>query len=282
MMAYCDETGEALAGTLRPGNAAANNAADQISACEGALQQLPEEHIEEIELLLRVDSAGATHELLDWARDGRIGFTVGYDLTEPVRAAILDLPASAWVSALDQDGQQRPNGHVTELTHMLDLSSWPAGSRLICRRERAHPGAQLSFSDHDGHRLQVFLTDQEHPDLAFLERRQRQRAHVEDHIRNDKDTGLSKLPFQDLQMNQVWLYLVLIAHDLITWAKALLLGGELTKAEPKRLRYRLLHTAGRLAFHGRRAQLRLARTWPGAGELAAAFSKLEALPAPAG
>jgi hypothetical protein len=166
-------------------------------------------------------------------------FTVGFDLTEPVRAAILQLPDSTWVSALDQDGAERANGQVAELTGLVDLSLWPAGSRLICRRERARPGAQLSFTDHDGHRFQVFLTDQDEEDIAVLERRQRQRARVEDHIRNDKDTGLSKLPFQDFHMNQVWLCLVLIAHDLIAWAKALLLEGELARTEPKRLRYRL-------------------------------------------
>jgi hypothetical protein len=282
LMAYLDDTGEALVGMLRPGNAAANDASDQIAACEAALEQLPGAHVEELELLLRVDSAGATHELLDWARDGCIRFTVGFDLTEPVREAILKLPENAWIPALEQDGGERPNGQVAELTGLLELSRWPAGSRLICRRERAHPGAQLSFSDHDGHRFQAFLTDQQNPDIAVLERRQRQRARVEDHIRNDKDTGLAKLPFQDFHMNQVWLYLVLIAHDLITWAKTLLLTGELTKAEPKRLRYRLLHTAGRLAFHGRRARLRLQRTWPWAGELAAAFARLDGLPPPAG
>jgi len=282
LMAYCDETGEALGGLLRPGNAGANTAADQIAVAEAALEQIPAEHIETIEILLRVDSAGATHELLDWCREGQIRFSVGYDLTEPVRAAILELPENAWRPALDQDGSERPNGQVAELTDLVDLESWPEGSRLICRRERPHPGAQLSFTDHDGHRFQVFLTDQPDPDIAILERRQRQRARVEDHIRNDKDTGLARLPFRDFQMNQVWLALVLIAHDLIAWTQALLLTGELADAEPKRLRYRLLHVAARLAFHGRRARLRLQHTWPWAAELAAAFAKLKALPAPAG
>ncbi len=282
VMAYLDESSEALAGTLRPGSAAAHSATDQIAVAEDALEQIPRAHIEGIEILVRTDSAGAAHELVDWCRDGRIGFSVGFDLTEPVRTAILDLPENAWVPALDQDGSERSNGQVAELTHLIDLSSWPERSRLICRRERAHPGAQLTFTDHDGHRFQVFLTDQDDPNIALLELRQRQRAHAEDHIRNDKDTGLRKLPFQDFQMNQVWLYLVLIAHDLISWSQTLLLDGELATAEPKRLRYRLLHTAARLAFHGRRAHLRLQRTWPWASELAAAFAKLQALPAPAG
>jgi hypothetical protein len=280
MMAYCDESREALAGTLRPGNSAAHNVADQIMVGEDALSQIPVEHVEEMEILLRCDSAGMAHDLVDWAHEGHIAFSVGFDLTEAVRDAILALPETAWLAALDRDGGERQNGQVVEITHLVDLNSWPERSRLICRRERAHPGAQMSFTDHDGHRFQVFLTDQDDPDIAVLERRQRHRAHAEDHIRNDKDTGLAKLPFKDFQMNQVWLYLVLIAHDLITWTQTLLLTGALAKAAPKRLRYTILHTAGRLAFHGRRAQLKLQRTWPWARELAAAFTKLQALPAP--
>lgn len=282
IMAYCDESGEALAGMLRPGNSAAHNVCEQITACEDALAQIPVEHIEEMNILLRCDSAGMAHDLVDWAREGQIAFSVGFDLTEAVRDAILALPETDWIAALDKDGAQRPNGQVAEITHLVDLKNWPERSRLICRRERAHPGAQMSFTDHDGHRFQVLLTDQDDPDIAVLERRQRQRAHAEDHIRNDKDTGLAKLPFKDFQMNQVWLYLVLIAHDLISWTQTLLLDEQLAKAAPKRLRYTILHTAGRLAFHGRRAQLKLQRTWPWARELAAAFTKLQALPAPAG
>ena len=281
MLAYADETGEALAGELRPGNAGANTAADQIAVAEQALEQIPVEHVERLEILLRVDSAGATHELIDWCREARIRFSVGYDLTEAVRAAILDLPEHAWVAALDQDGCERDNGQVAELTEALDLTGWPAGSRVIVRRERPHPGAQLSFTDHDGHRFQATLTDQCEPDIAAIERRHRARARVEDHIRNDKDTGLQNLPFRDFEHNRVWLALVLLAHDLLCWTQKLLLSGELARAEPKRLRYRLLHVAARLAVSGRRAKLRLQATWPWAHDLAAAFARLRALPAPA-
>ncbi len=231
---------------------------------------------------MRTDSAGATHELLDWCREGRIGYSVGFDLTEPVRAAILDLSDDAWNPAKDQDATQRDNGQVAEVTDRLDLAGWPAASRVIVRRERPHPGAQLSFSDHDGHRFQAILTDQDEADIAAIECRHRARARVEDQIRNDKDTGLENLPFRDFELNAVWLELVLIAHDLIGWSKALVLTGELARSEPKRLRYRLLHVAARLAFHGRRAKLRLQATWPWAHDLAAAFAKLRALPPPAG
>jgi hypothetical protein len=202
--------------------------------------------------------------------------------TEAVRAAVLEVPESAWVTALDQDGSERANGEVAEISDRVELGWWPQGSRLIVRRERPHPGAQLSFSDHNGHRFQAILTDQPDPDIAVLERRHRQRAHVEDRIRDDKNTGLAKFPFQAFALNQVWLEIVLLAHDLIVWTQALLIDGELATAEPKRLRYRLLHIAGRLAFSGRRAKLRLQHDWPWVTELLAAFHKLKALPAATG
>jgi hypothetical protein len=279
MLAYGDETGEALTGELRPGNAGANTAADQIAVAEQALEQIPAAHIEAIEILLRVDSAGASHELLDWCREARIRYSVGYDLTEPVRAAILEIPERAWACALDQDGSERPNGQVCEITGLLDLAGWPAGSRVIVRRERAHPGAQLSFTDHDGHRFQAILTDQA-GEIAAVERDHRGRARVEDHIRNDKDTGLRNMPFRDFEHNRVWLELARIAHDLLCWTQRLLLTGELANAEPKRLRYRLLHVAARLAFHARSARLRLQASWPWAQDLAAAFWRLNALAPP--
>jgi hypothetical protein len=282
MLAYFDECSEAAAGMLRPGNAAANTAADQVAVAEAALEQIPTERVEQVEILLRVDAAGASHQLLEWAREGRIRFSVGFDLTEPVREAILAVPQDAWSPALDQDGSQRENGEVAELTDLLDLSGWPCGSRMIVRRERPHPGAQLSFTDHDGHRFQAILTDQDDSDIAAIERRHRARARVEDQIADDKDTGLAKLPFRDFAMNAVWLELVLIAHDLLTWTKALLLSGQLARSRPKRLRHRLLHVAARLAFSARRARLRLQANWPWASELAAAFTRLQALPAAAG
>ncbi len=255
LLAYGDETGEAMGGDLRPGNAGANTAADQIAVAEHAIAQIPAEHIEQIELGLRVDSAGACHGLLDWCREGRIRYSVGYDLTETLRAAILQIGDDDWVCALDQDDRERPNGQVCEITEQLDLTTWPAGSRVLVRRERAHPGAQLSFTDHDGHRFQAILTD--HPgQVAHLERDHRARARVEDRIRNDKDTGLRNLPFRDFEHNEVWLALVLIAHNLIIWTQRLLLTGELARAEPKRLRYRLLHVAARLTFHAHGARLR--------------------------
>lgn len=282
LQAYLDETREALGGVLRSGNAGSNTAEDHKTVLDLALAQIPAEYMETLEILVRADSAGTTHGLVDYCRAGNMRFSVGYELTEPVRQAILEIAADAWVPALDQDGSERTNSEVAEITDSIDLSAWGDGTRLIVRRERPHPGAQLSFTDHDGYRFQAILTDQSEENIAVIECRHRQHAHVEDRIRDDKDTGLSKFPFKEFALNEVWLEIVMLAHDLIVWTQALLLDGELAKAEPKRLRYRLLHVAGRLAFSGRRAKLHLDHDWPWVTELTAAFHKLKTLQAATG
>jgi hypothetical protein len=279
---YADQTREALAMLLRPGNAGSNTAADHVTVIDRSLAQIPAEQIETIEILIRTDTAGATHATADHCQRADLRFSFGYELTDPVRAAILQTPDSAWIPALDQDGTLRENGQVSELTDDVELSSWPAGSRVIVRRERPHPGAQLSFTDHDGYRFQAILTDQTDPDIAVLERRHRQRARVEDRVRDDKNTGLQKLPFQAFALNEVWVEIVMLAHDLIVWTQALCLDKELAIAEPKRLRYRLLHIAARLAFSGRQAKLHLPTAWPWTESLKAAFEKLNTLPAATG
>lgn len=277
MLCFLDGTDEGLAAILRTGNAGSNTACDHIEVLEHALEQLPEQALDE-EILVRADSGGATHEFTDACRDGDIRFTVGYELTEPVREVILELPESAWEQAIDAEGALRGGAWVTELTEQVSLSGWPEGTRLIVRRERRHPGAQLSFQDSNGHRFTCFLTDQQDTDVAELELRHRRRARVEDRIRCAKDTGLENLPFRDFGPNEVWLELVLISQDLFAWAQGLLLDGELRLAEPKRLRHRLLHVAGRLVRSGRRTKLRLQRDWPWAEALVAAFTRLRALP----
>ena len=277
LQVYLDQTREALGGLLRPGNAGSNTADDHVAVLDLALAQIPAEYVEAVEIVVRADAAGATHGLVDYCREARMRFSVGYELTEQVRSAILEIPDDAWAPALDQNGSARTNGEVCEITDRVDLSAWPEGCRVIVRRERPHPGAQLSFTDHDGYRFQAILTDQTDQDIALLECRHRQHAHVEDRIRDDKDTGLAKFPFKGFALNEVWLEIVMLAHDLIVWTQALVLDGQLAKAEPKRLRYRLLHVAGRLAFSGRRGKLHLQDTWPWAAELVAAFQKLKTL-----
>jgi hypothetical protein len=278
LLAYLDRgaaPGEPLAGLLRPGNAPAGGADDLIELVDLALAQLP---TTDRSVLVRSDSAGASTRLAWHLRDQGVGFSVGMPIDAHVRQAILAQAEPAWTPAIDADGQARPGAEVCELTGWIDLHTWPAGTRAICRREDAHPGAQLRFSDLDGHRFQVFLTDQPDGDLACLERRHRQRARVEDRIRAAKATGLRNLPFDRWRRNSVWLELVLAAQDLTCWTQALLLDGDLAMAEPKTLRYRLLHVAARIVRHARQVILRLQRSWPWAVELAQAFTRLRALP----
>ena len=288
MLCYLEGSDAALDGVLRPGNAGSNTGADQVAAIEAALEQLPADALQG-EILVRGDSAACVHAVVDFCREGGIGFSVGHDITAPVREAIAKVSDCAWVGAISQDGvpvaehPTRPRkAYVAELTELVDLSAWPEGSRLICRRERAHPGAQLSLVDADGWRHTCFLTDQEGENIACLDRDHRAHAHVEQRIEDSKALGLAKLPFRSFAMNEAWMQLVLAAQDILGFAKALTLTGDLAKAKPHTLRYRLLHQAGRLARSGRRTRLRLASHWPWAEELVAACRELDALPLPAG
>jgi hypothetical protein len=275
---WLDETGEPLAAILRPGNAGSNTAEDHFTVLGLALAQLPAEDLQR-EILVRTDIGGQTHAFTADCRDAGIRFSVGYELTETVRAAILEVPESAWIQAINAGGENRDGAWVTELTDRIDLSAWPEGSRLVCRSERPHPGAQFTIFDEHGYRYTCFLTDQEGNDIAELELRHRGRARVEDCIRAGKDTGMRNLPHHAFEHNQTWLETSLIAQDLLCWTKLICLDGELATAEPKRLRHRLLHTAGRLVRHGRRTRLRLQADWPWAPALAAAFQRLRAIPA---
>jgi Transposase DDE domain group 1 len=183
LLAYLDRgpaPGEPLAGILRPGNAAPGAAADLVELVDLALAQLP---ADERPVLVRSDSAGGSSKLAWHLRERGIGFTLGMQVDAHVREAILAQPEVAWTSAVDADGRVRPGAEVCELTAWVDLGNWPDGTRVLCRREDAHPGAQLRFTDLDGHRFQVFLTDQPDRDVAVLELRHRQRARVEDRIR---------------------------------------------------------------------------------------------------
>jgi hypothetical protein len=269
---------EILAGILRPGNAGANNSEDHLSVLELALEQLPQSALDG-EILARSDSAGASHDFAFACRETRIRFSLGYAMHAPVREAILALCENAWKPAINADGKARDGAWVTELTGQVNLEGWPEGTRLICRRERPHPGAQLSFSDLEGHRFQCFITDQDGQDIAVLEALHRAHAEVEDRVKALKATGGAHLPFHSFQANAAWLELALLAHDIMVFTQLLTLDGEHRICEPKRLCYRILHVAGQLTSHARQTTLHLPADWPWAGAILRAFKRLRALPA---
>ena len=271
-------SGEPLAIMLRPGNAGSNTAADHIAATRLALAQLPAALRRRV--LIRADSGGGTHEFLTWltARSRRLHYSVGMTITEEIRHAIGTIPAQAWTPACDGDGEIRDGAWVADITGMLDLASWPKGMRVIVRKERPHPGAQLRFTDIDGHRFTCFATDTRRGQLADLEPRHRRRARCEDRIRNAKDTGLRNLPLHGFAQNQIWCQIVALACELLAWTQMLAVDGPARRWEPKRLRLRIFAVAGRLVRGGRRLRLRLARHWPWASQIIAAIARLQAYP----
>ena len=198
MTAFADHgpggNGEPLAILLRPGNAGSDTAADHIETTRLALAQLPRRLRRKV--LIRTDSGGGTHGFLTWltAKSRRLHYSVGMTITEDMQAAILKIPDDGWTPAYDGDGQVRDGAWVADITGLLALEDWPAGMRVIVRKERPHPGAQLRFTDIDGHRFTAFATDARKGQLADLELRHRRRARCEDRIRNAKDTGLRNLP----------------------------------------------------------------------------------------
>jgi hypothetical protein len=269
--------GEPLAIMLRPGNAGSNTAADHIAAAKLALAQLPAGLRRQV--LIRTDSGGGTHGFLDWltAPGRRLDYSVGFTITDDIAAAIAKIPAAAWTPACDAEGLVRPGAWVAEVTGMLDLARWPEGIRLIVRKERPHPGAQLRFTDIDGHRLTCFATSTRTGQLADLELRHRRRARCEDRIRCAKDTGLRNLPLQGYDQNQVWCEIVALACELIAWTQMLACTGKARRYEPRRLRLRIFSCAGRIVRGSRRLRLRLAARWPWAADITNAIRRLQGL-----
>jgi Transposase DDE domain group 1 len=316
LLAYCDNTGEPLAGLLRPGSAGSNTAADHLAVLDAAIAAVPPGFRRR--LMVTCDGAGAGHDLiarLDTlaARPGyQLIYSVGWELGTRERAAIAAVPASAWHIAVDARGQVRERradqacgdlecahrrcwieeAHVTELTSLLrhgpggdQLAGWPASMRVFARRERPHPGAQLTlFEADDGWRYSLWVTNRpahtkgwlgQH---AYIDAAHRVHARVEDAIRTGKDCGIGKYPCTSLAMNKAWQAAALTAATLLAWLRLLALDGHLAKAEPKTLRYRILHAAARLTRSGRRRHLKIQASWPWADGIVTAWHRISALP----
>ena len=281
LLAYLDATGEALAGVLRPGNAGSGTATDHVIVLDDALAQLPIDPAK-VEVIARADSAGWSHDFVNACRQRNVRFVIGHQLTVEVASVLVDLPEQAWQPAISADGADwRDHAEVAEITDLVNdtfadssRGSWPTGLRMIARREEPHPGAQLTFTDVNGHRYQVFVTDLPDADIAYLEALYRGRGRAERQICDTKATGLTNLPSHSFAINQAWLQIVLCAHDLLAWCRLLTLHGELASAEPKRLRYCLFHTAARITSTGRRRTCRLAANWPWTNDLTRAFERV--------
>jgi hypothetical protein len=278
--------GEALAGLLRAGNAGSNTAADHVTVLTMALAQLPEParprpgDPDSPRVLARSDSAGATHLFAAACRKEGVEFSFGFPVDERVQRMVDLIPDECWHPAIEDDGELRDGAWAAEATGMIDLSNWPDGSRLILRKERPHPGAQLTFTDIDGHRITAFLTDTPRGVIpgqaAGLELRHRQHARVEDRIRQAKASGLRNLPCRAWEENCAWLEAVLAAADLVCWAKLICFAHvpSLARCEIAAFRYRVLHAAAQLTRSARTTRLRIDRAWRWATQIAEGFHRL--------
>jgi hypothetical protein len=316
LLAYCDNTREALAGMMRAGSAGSNTVADHLKVLDTAITAVPARYRRR--LMVTCDGAGASHGLIEYldqlaSRPGRqLTYSVGWDLGERERAVIRLVPREAWQDAIDAAGDVRERraddacgdtccvharcwieeAHVTELTGLLregpagdQLAGWPASMRVFARRERPHPGAQLTlFETRDGWRYSLHVTNLPaslrgwRSQNAYIDAAHRVHARIEDRVRTGKDCGIGHFPSQSLAINSAWLTASLIAATLLAWLQHLALDGDLAKAEPKTLRYRILHAAARLTRGGRRRHLKIAATWPWAAAIATAWVRISALP----
>jgi hypothetical protein len=282
--------GEALAGLLRAGNAGSNTAIDHIAVLDMALAALPAYARAVFDpdtstwtgqrLLARSDSAGATHAFAKACVERGVGFSFGFPVDARIQRIVDVIPEECWHPAIQTDGEFRDGAWVAEATGMIDLGSWPEGSRLILRKERPHPGAQLTFSDVDGHRITAILTNTEPGvvpgQVAGLELRHRQHARVEDRIREAKATGLRNLPCRAWNENAAWLEVILSAVDLVCWTKLIAFADapELARCEIAAFRYRVLHVAARITRGARQVRLRIDKTWRWAVQIADGFHRL--------
>ena len=282
--------GEALAGLLRTGNAGSNTASDHVIVLQQALAALPApwrpdpsrgDDPDRPKVLVRCDTAGATHTFADACHAAGVGFSFGYPVDGRVQDAVDTLNlAEGWYPAIDTTGGLRDGAWVAEATTLVNLSSWPPGTRLILRKERPHPGAQLRFTDADGMRVTAFITDTPPGvvpgQVAGLELRHRQHARVEDRIRELKATGLRNLPCQSFRANAAWLETTLAAADLVTWCRLIGFRNDpgLARVEITTFRYRVLHVAARITRGARRTRLRIDATWRWATPIAIAWQTI--------
>lgn len=287
LLAFLDHgpegTGEPLGVLLRPGNDGSNTAKDHVSLARAALVQLPgvDPSRPGKKVLIRTDGAGGTKDFTTWVQARGAQYSVGFTLPAHTPDLLRLIPADVWAPAYDPRGQLRQGADVAEFTDLLDLTQWPPGMRVIARRERPHPGAQLRFDDVDGYRITAFATNTTRGQLADLELRHRRRARAEDRIRIAKDAGLTNLPLHGFDQNTLWCHLVLMAAELTAWTQLLAFTGlDARRWEPKRLRHRIFTIPATLARTGRRTILHLKQDAAFAGLALTGWTRLAALAPP--
>jgi hypothetical protein len=295
LAAWCANTQECLAMLLREGNAGSNTVADHLTVLAEALAQIPDSS--RAKILIRIDGAGATHDLLKRlealnTRRRTVRYLVGWTITAADEQAIALLPEKVWGDALTQDGTPVATAHIAELTDLNTRPGWPDGMRLLVRRTRPSARQVNKLTDLEkrtGWRYAITATNIRHMwgipgshQPQWLDALGRARAHVEDRVRCNKALGLHNLPSKDWTVNRAWMLTCNIAADLDAWTRLLGLHDhpDLAAAEPATIRYRLYHLPAKLTRHARRRWLTLSRTWPWRDAFTTCWHRLGKLPTP--
>jgi Transposase DDE domain group 1 len=297
--AWCANTRECLAMLLRPGNAGSNTFADHRDVLAAAIGQVPARFRRKI--LIRVDGAGASHELVKHLLSlcsprRKVLFTCGWMITAADEDAIRQVPAGAWKPGVTQDGGPEKDKAVAEITHLMTRAgNWPDGLRWIVRRVKPSRRQAPNLTDYEkktGWRYSIICTNisgngidgvpgSHHP--QYIDVAHREHACVETAgVRTAKAMGLRNLPSKIWQVNAGWVIAANIAADLAAWTR--LLGcsddAELRQADPCTLRYRIWHIPARLARHARQRTLAISPDWPWKEAFIACWQRLCALPSP--
>jgi hypothetical protein len=296
LAAWCANTGESLAMLLRPGSAGSNTVADHLEILTAAIAQIPACY--RAKILIRVDGAGATHDLLNRiaalnTTRRTVRFTVGWKITDVDETAIALLPQTAWQTAVHQDGRVHEQAGIAELTGLNPRAAeWKV--RLVVRRVRPSRRdlAKLTpLEKRTGWKYSIIATNlgprgmhgvagSHHP--YFIDVLHRAHAGVEDRVRTNKAMGLRNLPSKTWTVNVGWVLAANLAADLDAWTRLLGLydQAELVRAEPQTLRYCLWHLPARLVSHARRRILKISDTWPWKNAFLTCWQRLCTLPAP--
>jgi hypothetical protein len=298
LTAWCSNVGDALAAMLRPGSAGSFTAADHIAVTDAAIAQLPPDW--RGDLLVTVDGAGASHDLVDHLtglntalkhgkRGRRVEYSVGWPVDARTRAAIDAVRECDWTAGLGADGKAEPKAEVVELTGLLrtsvgpdgqvidHLAGWPLDMRVFARRIPRAPGEQAELDGDANWRYGAFATNTATGQVQWLDARHRTQAHVEDKMKESKACGAERLPSKDYARNSAWLQLVTLAVSLLAWLRLIALDGDLAKAEPKMLRFRIFSAPARHIVHARNRILKIPPGWTWAEDLATAWERIHAL-----
>jgi Transposase DDE domain group 1 len=298
--AWLANTRECLAMLLRPGNAGSNTFTDHQEVLAAAIRQVPARFRRKI--LVRVDGAGASHELVEHmlslaSARRSVLFTCGWMITAADEDAIGQVPADAWKPGTGQDGTIEDDKDVAEVTHLMSRAgNWPDGLRWIARRvkpSRRHLRNLTDYEKKTGWKYSITCTNipgtgiagvpgSHHP--QYIDTVHREHAVVETAgVRTAKAMGLRNLPSKTWQVNCGWVIAANIAADLTAWTRLLGFGDDpdLHEADPDTLRYRVWHIPARLARHARERILKISPSWPWKDAFLACWHRLCALPAPA-